>query len=934
MRFPIIDNDGTDPVVGTFAGLPEGATFKAGSYTYWITYKGGDGNDVVLTAGAPQKTWIGASSDKWSDAANWQPQGIPVPGEPLLFPPFYGRSATTNDLGSCFNPGPMTFNFNYDLGGNALTLTNDLNFPTSPYQTNLTCDAPLKLGSSIHINSGQTTIFNGAIDVNGNTLTVGSYDARFRGPIDGSGAIAATGPGISLESSGSFSGPISGTVNVVGAYPNASVTGARVSGEGTLGTVSAGTVSAGSWLPSSIAPPHEVKTLKTGSLSISSKLIADIDPAAGVADRINVGGSVSIAGALQLWFMSAPSPGQSWTIIDNDGTDAVSGAFDNLPEGQIFSAGGYGGGPKLQITYKGGDGNDVVISAVGAASKTATAAAVAQDHDTTEVHQLVTFTATVTSSGGTPTGTVAFLDGSMTIHSATLQNGSAVFATEDLAVGGHQITVAYAGDTTFSPSSSAAIVHHVVKGTPQVTATQNRDTTEVHQPVTFTAFVTSGSGTPTGSVAFPDGPTTLGSAPLQGDSATFTTSDLALGDHQITAVYGGDGTFAASSSAPIVHHVVKGTPNVTATPSQAQPAYGDSVAYTITVGNSMEMPGGSVTLSVDHAQVGSAALSAGTATIALPLLAAGTHRIDVAYSGDAAFGAATTTSSLAVAKAATKLSVDSPINPSPAGVAVTLSVRVSATAHPSLPVDGTVYASKSGRIVAQAPLARGAATIALAPFAGGEHELTASYAASDNFEAASAALTQRVTAPALSIANATLAAGNTAREQTLQVELSAASTLLVAVDYRTVDGTAAAGADYVAAQGTLTFAPGQTAAAIPIHLLANAAAAPHATFTVELSNASGASILTPRTSVTIAHDERPYRTPADYTYATVDGVPLRLTLYAPAAGDGPWPLIVWIPGDTAYDAAGDVGALRETARGYAVASVGYRPAAAAPFPAQ
>src|ERR1051326_3225033 len=414
MRFPIIDNDGTDPVVGTFAGLPEGATFKAGSYTYWITYKGGDGNDVVLTAGAPQKTWIGASSDKWSDAANWQPQGIPVPGEPLLFPPFYGRSATTNDLGSGFNPGPMTFNFNYDLGGNALTLTNDLNFPTSPYQTNLTCDAPLKLGSSIHINSGQTTIFNGAIDVNGNTLTVGSYDARFRRPLEGSGAIAATGPGISLESSGSFSGPISGTVNVVGAYPNASVTGARVSGEGTLGTVSAGTVSAGSWLPSSIAPPHEVKTLKTGSLSISSKLIADIDPAAGVADRINVGGSVSIAGALQLWFMSAPSPGQSWTIIDNDGTDAVSGAFDNLPEGQILRA--------------------------GAASETATAAAVAQDHDTTEVHQLVTCTATVTSSGGTPTGTVAFLDGSMTIHSATLQNGPAAFGTETPPVGGYQDT--------------------------------------------------------------------------------------------------------------------------------------------------------------------------------------------------------------------------------------------------------------------------------------------------------------------------------------------------------------------------------------------------------------------------------------------------------------------------------------------------------------
>lgn len=50
--FTIVDNDGVDPVVGTFAGLPEGATVTTRGYEgfpFVISYKGGTGNDVTLT---------------------------------------------------------------------------------------------------------------------------------------------------------------------------------------------------------------------------------------------------------------------------------------------------------------------------------------------------------------------------------------------------------------------------------------------------------------------------------------------------------------------------------------------------------------------------------------------------------------------------------------------------------------------------------------------------------------------------------------------------------------------------------------------------------------------------------------------------------------------------------------------------------------------
>jgi hypothetical protein len=56
----------------------------------------------------------------------------------------------------------------------------------------------------------------------------------------------------------------------------------------------------------------------------------------------------------------AAAPGDSFTIIDNRGADAVSGTFAGLPEGAVVQV----GNPSLQISYVGGDGNDVVVTAI------------------------------------------------------------------------------------------------------------------------------------------------------------------------------------------------------------------------------------------------------------------------------------------------------------------------------------------------------------------------------------------------------------------------------------------------------------------------------------------------------------------------------------------------------------------------------------------
>ncbi len=68
----IINNDGTDAVIGTFANLPEGATVNGTSgINYRISYRGGDGNDVVLTR--ISKANFDFDGDGKSDIAVYRP---------------------------------------------------------------------------------------------------------------------------------------------------------------------------------------------------------------------------------------------------------------------------------------------------------------------------------------------------------------------------------------------------------------------------------------------------------------------------------------------------------------------------------------------------------------------------------------------------------------------------------------------------------------------------------------------------------------------------------------------------------------------------------------------------------------------------------------------------------------------------------------------
>ncbi len=73
-------------------------------------------------------------------------------------------------------------------------------------------------------------------------------------------------------------------------------------------------------------------------------------------------------------------------------------------------------------------------------------------------------------------------------------------------------------------------------------------TTVFGQPVTFTATVTAGGGTPTGTVTFKNGAAILGTTSLRQGSGSYALAPPAVGNHTITAVYSGDADFAVSTS--------------------------------------------------------------------------------------------------------------------------------------------------------------------------------------------------------------------------------------------------------------------------------------------------------------------------------------------------------------------------------------------------
>ncbi len=166
--------------------------------------------------------------------------------------------------------------------------------------------------------------------------------------------------------------------------------------------------------------------------------------------------------------------------------------------------------------------------------------------------QPITFTATVTSAGPTPTGTVTFKNGSAPLGTASLNpQGSATFTTLTLAAGTYAITAAYSGDTSSAKSTSATLNQIVNQAATTTQLISSVNPAAVGESVTFTAVVRSATAFATGSVTFNMGSTVLGSGSLVNGSAKVAVTTLPKGTETITATYTGSTNVAGSSGSMV-----------------------------------------------------------------------------------------------------------------------------------------------------------------------------------------------------------------------------------------------------------------------------------------------------------------------------------------------------------------------------------------------
>jgi hypothetical protein len=355
--FVILDNDGTDPVAGTFSGKPEGTLLSSGSATFKLSYKGGDGNDVTLTVTSLARTWTGAGGNHlWSNAGNWSPAGAPKNGDDLIFPAGFNGATAVDDLAGGLTFATITFNSSIHLSGNAFVCKTFAG--QAPYPDRAIIDNDVEISAPTMVMSLE---FHGRVKFDGDRYSQVPYTAqysRFAGPIEGSASIRNYNS--AFVGGGSYDGSIFGEsdVEVRGSFPNATVSmSANVFGSGTVGNLFGFMISPGSPTVPDFAQFEFTSSTFWG-------YTADIG--ATSSDRVVIHGPLTLTSYSTLTVRIAsgtPAVGTVYTIIQKDGTDKITGIFSGYPEGAVIN----GSGSQLRISYHGGDGNDVTLTVLGAA---------------------------------------------------------------------------------------------------------------------------------------------------------------------------------------------------------------------------------------------------------------------------------------------------------------------------------------------------------------------------------------------------------------------------------------------------------------------------------------------------------------------------------------------------------------------------------------
>ena len=460
--------------------------------------------------------------------------------------------------------------------------------------------------------------------------------------------------------------------------------------------------------------------------------------------------TIVIGKATPVLTWSAPAPIVYGTALGGahlNATSSVPGSFSYSPVGgTTLNA---GAGQSLTATFVPADPVNYAVAVVSTSITVTPAPLTVRASDAVKPFgaPLPAFTATFAGlvNGESP----ASLSG--TLGFGTTATQASVVGTYPIVPGG-----------VSSPNYTIAFVNGtlaIVKGSVAVSVSTSPEPSGYQMPMTFSATVAAVSpavGSPVGTVQFFDGSTLLGTAAISGGTATLTTAGLDPGVRTIEARYDGDAAFETGTGSS--SHTVNGanfTPVIALSSSRNPASTGQTVTFTANVSMSSGPVGGTITFYDGATALGSAAISAGRATLTTATLPAGSHAITARYEGSSAPPSSSPVLVQAVGSngwknRATSLGLTASANPSVLGDTVTLTATVtgSSQAAPTgrvlFMVNGEVVGDPQGVAVTFVSGTTVEATVAVVGLAHGHHNVTATYLGDSMYKGSTAAVAQIV----------------------------------------------------------------------------------------------------------------------------------------------------------------------------------------------
>ena len=487
------------------------------------------------------------------------------------------------------------------------------------------------------------------------------------------------------------------------------------------------------------------------------------NPAYGQSQTFTVSVAPQISGVVPTGTVTVTTPGvlQPLCTVTLSGATGSCATSLQVPTGSgiVYQASYTGDANFLAST--GLSSSNSVIKASTTAALTLSSASSTYGSEGAEV-----FTTTVSpQAGGTPTGTVTLTTGGTTLCTVSLSagTGSCSPGAGALPVTGspYTVTATYGGDANFTGTVAPTKTWSITKATATLSAGVSTSTVIYgnESQASFTATVASpGAGTPTGTVTFKQGATTLCAATLVNGSGSCAPSAAVLTAsgtaYTVSATYSGDTNFSAPSAQNVSWTVSKATTSATLTIAPGSVTYGNESAGVLTVTVAPQFAGtptGTVTLKTGGTTLCSAVLSGGLGTCSIStatqtLLAVGSYTVVASYPGDTNFATSSTFGFMSVTAASTATSLTfSPTSvalghETTVGFTPTLTPTPAAAGSPTglVTISATNTASQVVTTVCTVPAASAAGSTPCSSASGallttGTYSLTAAYPGDANF---------------------------------------------------------------------------------------------------------------------------------------------------------------------------------------------------------